>query len=314
MTQKRPINLLEIKKMYENAVDTQLGLDAVLKEITEQRVETVLTRELYKIYGTDESTVLKIDVVCDTYTKVLSQVCKNAMSKYVSTRKEQLGKLLEEEQRAISATLSYIWEERLNKLRSIVTEYSDKLTTECAEQLNIEVPEFQIVFGKEIYMNSMVASNLNVATISKMIAEAMHESNRFYDGKTDGLIGFFRKMFGAEKKITLGNVLKIYQSKKIAIDLQAVYKKNGTLGHYLETSVCSPLKNAMSKFIKDMMGEIRMLDNNIQSATEQIKTSIDETGKYEQNIKDLEKEKRLMEELKLALQFFSNSWNEVMQG
>ena len=70
----------------------------------------------------------------------------------------------------------------------------------------------------------------------------------------------------------------------------------------------------MSEFIKDMMGEIRMLDNNIQSATEQIKTSIDETGKYEQNIKDLEKEKRLMEELKLALQFFSNSWNEVMQG
>ena len=63
-----------------------------------------------------------------------------------------------------------------------------------------------------------------------------------------------------------------------------------------------------------MMGEIHMLDNNIQSATEQIKTSIDETGKYEQNIKDLEKEKRLMEELKLALQFFSNSWNEVMQG
>ena len=57
-----------------------------------------------------------------------------------------------------------------------------------------------------------------------------------------------------------------------------------------------------------------MLDNNIQSATEQIKTSIDETEKYEQNIKDLEKEKRLMEELKLALQFFSNSWNEVMQG
>lgn len=73
-------------------------------------------------------------------------------------------------------------------------------------------------------------------------------------------------------------------------------------------------ENAMSEFIKDMMGEIRMLDNNIQSATEQIKTSIDETGKYEQNIKDLEKEKRLMEELKLALQFFSNSWNEVMQG
>lgn len=70
----------------------------------------------------------------------------------------------------------------------------------------------------------------------------------------------------------------------------------------------------MSEFIKDMMGEIRMLDNNIQSATEQIKTSIDETEKYEQNIKDLEKEKRLMEELKLALQFFSNSWNEVMQG
>ena len=314
LTQKRPISLFEIKKMYENEVDAQLGLDAVLKEVTEQRVETLLTRELQKTYDTDESVVLKIDVVCDDYTRKLSQVCKDGMSKYVSVRKEELGKRLEEEQRAISATLSYIWEERLNKLRSIVTEYSDKLTTECAEQLNIEVPEFQIVFEQGICMNSAGISNLNVATINKMISEAMHESNRFYDGKTDGLIGFFRKMFGAEKKITLGNVLKIYQSKKIAIDLQAVYKKNGTLEQYLETSVCSPLKNAMSEFIKDMMGEIRMLDNNIQSATEQIKTSIDETGKYEQNIKDLEKEKRLMEELKLALQFFSNSWNEVMQG
>ena len=77
-------------------------------------METVLTRELYKIYGTDESTVLKIDVVCDTYTKVLSQVCKNAMSEYVSARKEEIGKLLEDEQTAISATLSYIWEERLD--------------------------------------------------------------------------------------------------------------------------------------------------------------------------------------------------------
>ncbi len=312
LAKKRPIVISDIGKLYSSNIDKQLGLNSVLDEVTGHRIETELTRSLHKEYGSDDSKVLKIDAVCVTYVKILSEVSKNAMSTFVSTRKDELGKELEKEQRAISAILSFIWEEHLKNLRNIVKKYSDKLVEECSEQLNIEIPEFQIVFSNGMCKKNFYLSGLNTNGISKVIESAMYESNRFNQGVTGGFVGWIRKILGKENEITLGNVLKIYNSKQIGIDLKGIYEKNGNLAKYLEGSVCEPMKNAMNEFLNKMISEIMQLDNNINSVTAQIEESIDESKKYQQNVEKLEKERQSLLALKTAVSAFSNSWKEVV--
>lgn len=311
LTKKYPIKLSEIGKMYSEQLDKQLGLNVVLEEVTGQQVETLLTRRLRKAYGNDDSKILKIDYVCDDYVKKLSDVSKNAMSNYVLERKEEIKQNLEKEQKAISATIAFIWQMRLSKLREIVKRYSDKLVEECSQQLNIEIPEFQINLGGGDCGADINFTNLNINEINEIIESTMRNLSRFNEGATTGIIGFFRKLFGAKNEITLGNVLKVYSSSKLAYDLKCVYEKNGNLKKYLDYSV-SQLMEFMNEFLYLMDSEIGQLNNNIKSVTFQIKESIDESKKYQQNVEKLEAEKQALTVLKSAVSDFSASWNEVM--
>ena len=201
ITQKRPIYLRDIRALYCEKVDKALSLDATLDEVTVNRIPTLLNRKLKAEFENDTSRILEIDSVVVTYQEILSAVCVTGMSQYMRDRKGELGGEQEQEQKAISATFTYIWQKRLKKLQEIVQLYSDKLTQECCEQLNIEIPTFQVAIGQYFNGNELKLRDLNTNQIGAIIKKAMEERNYAKHGAGDGIIGWFKRIFGhADKK------------------------------------------------------------------------------------------------------------------
>lgn len=313
LTKKRPIKLSEIGKLYSEEVQKQVGFDAIVNEVTNKRVNTELTRALKSEYGENSNKTLNINSICDWYSKKLSEICCSEMTRFVSKRKDEMGAELEKEQKAICNVMSFIWTQRLNNFRDIVKKHSEDLMKSCSEQLNIEIPEFKIVFGQHSSGGDLSIKNLNAEGIKLIIEDAMRSLNEYSTGNTKGIFGFFRKIFGKENKITLDNVLKIYDKYNIAVDLQGVYKKNGNLENYLCEKIREPLKADMNDFLSNLKSDIDVLYDSISHATKHIEDSIDETEKYQNNINDIENEKRVLLNLKNAVNSFSLSWNEVLK-
>ncbi|HAE53174.1 MAG TPA: hypothetical protein DCG30_07970 [Ruminococcus sp.] len=313
LTQKFPIKIQEVRDFFKREVESQLGLNPVLDEVTKRRINTLLTRRIYKEFGDDDDTTLKIENVIGSYEKFISEISRTAMGDYVNERKSDIYEKLEEEEKAISETFSYIWDKRIEKLQEVVEEYSQKLAKECSETLNIELPAFQTVVGKYTTGKDVNLNNLDINSINKVVEEAMHKYNKFNEGTTDGFVGLVRRIFGAEKKITLGNVVQIYDKAKISYDLEVAYKKNGNLEAYLKDNVIKPMFHDMEDFVAGLEADICVLLCNILASINQIKESIDECEKYEKTVEELEQKKYSLECLKNAVSVFSECWNEVIR-
>ncbi len=315
LAQKRPIRLKDVETLYAGNVERSLSLDATLDEVTQNRINTLLSRRLKEEYENDLDRVLEIDAAAVTYQKILSEVCVTGMSEYMRARRDELGGELKDEQNGISATFTYIWSERLQKLRELVQQFSDRLTVECCEQLNIEIPAFQVTLGQSISAVDLQLKSLNVNHIGEIIKSAMKENNYAEYGAGGGILGFFRKVFGhASEKITLERLLSIYENAKLYEDLRTVYRKNGNLEAYLATQVRQPLKSDMHMFIADTEQETNQLQRNLNATTRQIEELIDDSKQYKENIAELEHEKRSVLNLKQAIQEFNTSWKEVLQS
>lgn len=309
LTKKIPIEFNDVSKCFGAEVNEQLSFESVISEVTNNEIETSVTRKLGNEYGSDENQLLKINEASNNYQIFLSRACVECLNKYIDERKEELGIKLESEQNSISSTFTFVWEQRKEKLRETVKIFSDKLEKECSEKLNIEIPVFQTALNGSVTPHKMIPVNVNA--LESTIKKEMEKLNHYNDGITTGMIGFFRRVFRTKDKITLGNVLRIYSEAKLAVDIKGVYEKNGTLANYLD-DVCTSMKNDMNKFVDDMNADISILNTNLYSSVNQIEKMIDETGKYEKEVSELEQKKESLEKLKVTIAPFSYSWNEVI--
>lgn len=326
LTKKRPIKIEDVKKIFFNEVDKQLGLEAFMDEVTGHEIETNLTRKLKNEYNKD----LKIDVICKDYVTMLMDVCTETTSKFVSERKVELGQNLECEQKAICKTFKYIWETRLKRIKETVNEYSDRLTAECAERLKIEVPDFQIVFGKnskctgytekfdendkrqiEKYIQEGLRS-LTIWSKRKAVIEQRKQgqkSDDFFANLAEGVLDI--KAFFKRKTIELNDILNFYHEKKLRYELESAYKKSGNLASYL-SDVRKSFESDMNDFVGKLEEDIEDLSKNINETTKAIKSSIDDSKKYQKTVEELENEKLFLSKLKEAVSNFTDMWKEVI--
>lgn len=316
LTEKRPVHPAEVVKLYAEQLDKDFGLQKVLDTVTQQPVETLLARKLRELYGNDGTLVLRIDSILDHYTECLSQACVEAMNTYINDRKDKRGQELEVEQEAIAATFTYVWDERLRLFREAVLKYSERLNKECNVELIIEVP----VIAPKLpdFTNNdfnLIVSKLAIADVRDGVKAAMESLNRYNDGKTTGFVGWLRKTFGAENRIVLSNVMKVYQTARLDLELEMAYKKNGTLEVYLRDKLRNPMVNAMKKFITDMQTSIeKNINRNLQDRMDQIRSIIDDTAFMEKTVEELEHEKITLDLLKAAVEEFVNAWSEVIDA
>lgn len=307
LSKKYPIKLDEIKKIFTNKLSEQLGQDSILRVVTQQTVATQIEQEIRNEYGNDEEKKIKIDAIKKSYIDKLHKACSGAVRKQVESSLAEVTAELKREQEGIKLTLQYIWEERLSKLKGLISECSDKLKKQCAVQFNIEVPKFQIVFGKHEKVSFYTPGIIDTKTIEFALEEGM--KNKATAG------GFWDKIwcfFGAEKTyILLKDVLHLYSEKKLAYDLESAYKKNGNLEKYLSTKRES-LQKDMDVFIKKLLEDTTKLRDNITGTTSAIKNALDETQNLRNNINVLESEKRLLDMLKQAIKVFTDEYGKVI--
>ena len=312
LTQKIPIKLPEVTDIYGTDVKKTLNFNRVMEEVT-KRLEVIIARKLRESYGNDDKKLIEKDSAIEHYKRCLSEACVEATSLYISDRKDELGKKLEKEKRAIADTFSYVLSERLRKLREIVGKYSDQLYTECMTYLPVDLPVFQITLGGNIVINSSpVLKGNDFSVVETLVEKAINELDHFHDGKTEGFIGRIRKLFGTGKTISLGNMLKVYEHEKLGIYIKGVYEKNGELSEYLD-SVMYPLQNEMQLFIEQIGTDIDMIESNLYSGIKQVGTVIDITEKMESESKELRMRKDILEKLKKACSEFNTSWKGVAE-
>ena len=312
LTQKYPIRLNEITGLFKEKVEQLLGMDDVLDEVTLKRIPSLLERRIKNDFGTNENDTLSIDSVAVSYEKYISEISRVSMSKYVDERRDEMVQNLETEQNGISKTLEYIWEQRLEKIQEVIDERSAELEAECSEKLEIELPVFQTVIGKKSSGEGINLNDLDTNSINRIIEDGMSKYNKFNDGTTYGIIGFFRRLFGTQNKILLKRVVELYNNEKIGYDLQAVYKKNGNLEEYLKSGLRDPMISDMNDYIHGVENDTKQLNDNIESSTKQIKDSMDECEKYEKTVEELEAEKNALIHLKESVQVFNDNWKEVV--